>query len=922
MNPGSIEQMGGKSPTAESPGWLWLDPEGRIRACTPGAHVLGGGSPTALVGTPLASHLAWDVTSQDPDWQQAQWEVLRGNSVGRDLRVATSTDSEREVLLRLEAAEDATGGYFATVSDLTRHTRVPSAPPPPTVPAPTPTPESPADFSPVTTWLAGDAPAGLFELNFPASRARFSLSLRRLLGYEGGGMADSYAAWLELLHPEDSAAAPHRVSKRPPFSGTRSLALEFRMRHRDGRYLWMQCLGLQVFNAAGELEQALGFLVDITDRKELEEEALTASDRLRRISEHGQLGLFDLDFGGQHYWFSDTWLRLLGLPAAEPGSQPDPLSPLLDVMPPGRAPSGVSTWLASHRPEEEPLIEATTLIDSGGRVIPVLLGVSRQFSRRRDLSRAVGFAIPLCGDAGRLRESKPLPPPHLVAPVMDSLSEAVIVADAEGSVVFMNTRAEALTGRSIRQGGLMRISQAFPLVTLGHYQVDHDAVERHLASPDPLPLRTEHALAPLPDRSEPLPIVWSARPSWDEKGRIAGVIIVFRDPQEMSLTPEELIRANRLETLGSLASGIATDYTNLLTTILGAISQAKEHRDFSHLANAEGACLEATTLSRQLIAFATDSTPARRTVCAVSEILRDAVRIATTGSLATVAVDAPANLPSIEVDRAQMLQVFQNLVLNAIEALPAELSAGHVRVRAATVVLAEGEVPPLPAGAYVQVDVQDNGRGIPPENLERIFTPFFTTKPHGTGLGLATVLSVLRNHGGQVWVSSLPDAGSTFTVYLPAVVPATEPASPRLPSLPFGTGRILFMDDDPHISALTASMLQSLDYTFDLARDGEETLSLYRRYLNVGRPYDAVVMDLTVIGGMGGEECLQRLRELHPEVRAIVSTGYDDPSRRHRYADLGFAGFLAKPYRVGDLSRALRAVLGDLEPPFAPDSPA
>lgn len=892
------------------PAWLWLSREGIIAACTPAARMLGVADPATLVGTALVGHLAWDITSQDPDWQQAQWEVLLAAAADQGLRVAAHLAPEVELLLRLEPASGPAGGYFATLAPVPARTA--------SRPGPAPAPSPAVDA--VNAWLDHEAPIGLFTLDFQHGRARFSPSMKQLLGYTADTLPDTYEAWQGLLHPEDSAAAPHRVSKRPPAPGTRPLALEFRMRHQDGRYLWIQCHGLQVFGPAGDLEQALGAVFDITERKELEEEAFAASDRLRRLADHGQLGLFDLDFGGQQYWFSDTWRRLLGVPAGGTEPDGDALAPLLDALLPGRAPAGVSTWLAEHRPDEEPLVEATTLLHRNGQVIPVLFGVSRQFTRRRDLTRAVGFAIPLCGDIERLAAANALPPPHLVGPLLDALQEAVIVADAEGTVVFMNARAERLTGRSPRADGVLSISQAFPLVRRQDYQADYDAVSAHLASPSAGALRTDHALAPLPDRSEPLPVVWSAHQTWDTQGRIAGAIVVFRDPREMSLTPEELLRANRLESLGTLAGGIAADYTNLLTTILGAISQAKEHRDFSHLANAEKACLEATTLSRQLIAFATDSPGTRRIHHAVEEILRDAVRIAATGCLAAITLEVPPDLPPIETDRGQMLQVFQNLIVNAIQALPAEVGAGRIRIQARALELAAGEVPPLDAGRYVQIDVQDNGSGIAPENLERIFTPFYTTKTRGTGLGLATALSIVRRHQGQVWVSSLPGAGSTFTVYLPAAAAAVEPAAPLRPGLPFGTGRILFMDDDPHISALTASMLQSLDYTFDLARDGEEALALYRRYLNVGRPYDAVVMDLTVIGGMGGEECLRRLRELHPEVRAIVSTGYDDPGRRRHFVDMGFAGFLAKPYRVGDLNHALQAVLGDRRPPFSPPS--
>jgi CheY-like chemotaxis protein len=210
----------------------------------------------------------------------------------------------------------------------------------------------------------------------------------------------------------------------------------------------------------------------------------------------------------------------------------------------------------------------------------------------------------------------------------------------------------------------------------------------------------------------------------------------------------------------------------------------------------------------------------------------------------------------------------------------------------------------------VQFEAQDDGVGIPPENLQKIFDAFYTTKKHGTGLGLATVLTVVRKHGGQISVNTAVGVGTAFTVYLPPANRPPEVQARRAPSLRFGTGRVLFMDDDATITSLTAAMLKSLDYKFDLAKSGEEAITLYKRYLNIGRPYDAVIMDLSVIGGMGAEETFLALRQLDPDVRAIISSGYDNDDMARQFLDMGFCGYLTKPYRVGDLGKIIRTVLG------------
>jgi CheY-like chemotaxis protein len=297
-------------------------------------------------------------------------------------------------------------------------------------------------------------------------------------------------------------------------------------------------------------------------------------------------------------------------------------------------------------------------------------------------------------------------------------------------------------------------------------------------------------------------------------------------------------------------------------------------------------------------------------VCDSKEILLDAVKIASAGSTAEITVEVPDGTGPVKVDRAQILQVFQNLIVNSLQAMPPAPHKARLQLKAANAQLAEGQIASLPAGAYIEFEVRDNGSGIKPEHLERIWDPFFTTKKHGTGLGLATVLSIVRKLGGEIGLQSTLGVGTVFSVFLPLADQPVEVQARAAPSLRFGTGRVLFMDDDDHICSLTASMLQSLDYKFDIAKNGEDAIALYKRYLNIGRPYDAVIMDLTVVGGMGGEEAFRVLRELDPDVRAIVSSGYDNEDMARQYLDMGFCGYLTKPYRVTDLGKVIKAVLG------------
>ena len=369
------------------------------------------------------------------------------------------------------------------------------------------------------------------------------------------------------------------------------------------------------------------------------------------------------------------------------------------------------------------------------------------------------------------------------------------------------------------------------------------------------------------------------------------------------------MKANRFETLGLLAGGIAHDFNNLLTTILGGISLAKDNRDYSSLEDSEKACMIAKGLTKQLLSFAKGGANTQAVVSA-NEILADSIKIAAAGSTAEITLDVAERTAPVQVDRAQILQVFQNLIVNALQAMPPAPHRGKLQLKAGNVTLVDGQVAALPAGDYVEFQVRDNASGIPPENIAKIFDPFFTTKKHGTGLGLATVLTIVRKHGGQITVDSAIGVGTAFTVYLPPAGKPPEVQARRAPSLRFGTGRVLFMDDDASITSLTASMLKSLDYKFDLAKNGDEVLVLYKRYLNIGRPYDAVIMDINVTAGMGAEETFTALKKLDPDVRAIISSGYDNEDMVRKFLDAGFCGHLTKPYRVSDLGKLIKTVVG------------
>lgn len=868
---------------------LLIDADGLITAATPAAAGLLGGGQSDLVGSELVVHLRHDFTVSDLEGRRLQWEVLVEAAAARGVRV-TPAAGGAELQLRLEVGLP-TAAWICTLARVPANTAegiVFVAPP----------------LADACERLCLRAPFGFFDLRCDTGVLITSVGWKRMLGYAEDEWPDDPGAWRGLVHPDDTAALPDRISRRQA-AGGRSFAVEYRVRHRDGRYLWTSCVGLREFTADGALLRICGLQTDISERKELEELGLVDEERMRCLGEECGLAAFDFDFGEGRHWFSAGLMRLLGRPGGEAATM-----------------DSADAWFAAlSESERERGVEALFGADACGRPIgrrQIKLGdgkggettawmwYHREQDTRGGLSRVIGYLV----------TGAPLDDDMVAGPAVSALAEVaegVLVADALGRVVFTNAKAVRLLGRSEGELVGLPLEQAFPLVNRVDGRPAPEALEMALDQAGSSAGSRNHDAYGV-TRRQPVPgvvpVVWSVRERRDEVGERAGFIVVFRDPDELTLTPDELVRANRFESLGLLAGGIAHDFNNLLTTILGAVSTARENREFNQLQTAEEACMAAKQLTRQLLAFAKGGgKQAARQVVAPADLLQNSVRIAASGSPVVVRVQASDGLHPVEVDKAQIMQVVQNLIINAIQAVP-DPAAGRVEVRAMNVELAEGEVDPLPAGEYVRVDVEDNGTGIPPEVLPRIFEPFFSTKKTGTGLGLATADSIVRRHGGRIGVRSERGAGTVFGFYLPVASKPVAAVARRPPSIRFGTGRVLLMDDDPKICELTGGMLASLDCTHDIARTGEEALQLYRRYLNIGRPYDVVLLDITVIGGMGGEECLRHLRGIDPDVRAVVSSGYDEDGLIRHYLDQGFAACLTKPYRVGDLARVLKAVLG------------
>jgi len=384
----------------------------------------------------------------------------------------------------------------------------------------------------------------------------------------------------------------------------------------------------------------------------------------------------------------------------------------------------------------------------------------------------------------------------------------------------------------------------------------------------------------------------------------------FMDITERKELEAQLINVQKMEAVGTLAGGIAHDFNNILTAILGNIGLAMIYGEIGprvqdRLAKAEEACWRAQALSQQLLTFAKGGAPVKK-LFSVAELLTESIPFTCVGSPVKGETTCPENLWWIEADPGQIGQVFQNITINAIQAMP---TGGTIKVWAENLTLGTDSDLPLSAGRYIKISVRDQGMGIPAEHLPRIFDPYFTTKQKGSGLGLASAYAIIKKHDGHIAVESKPGVVTTFYIYLPAVEGQVTPQPEEDRELLVGTGKILAMDDDEMVWEVLERMLVHLGYEPEFARDGGEAIEMFVKAQESGQAFAAVILDLTVPGGMGGKEALAKLLEIDPQVKAIVSSGYSDDLVMADFQKYGFSGVIAKPYKISELGKVLNKAL-------------
>lgn len=384
---------------------------------------------------------------------------------------------------------------------------------------------------------------------------------------------------------------------------------------------------------------------------------------------------------------------------------------------------------------------------------------------------------------------------------------------------------------------------------------------------------------------------------------VRGIIIDITDKQKAA---EEVLRTNKLESVGLLAGGIAHDFNNILSAILGNITLAKlkladDSQVHSYLTESVKACERAKELTYQLLTFSKGGEPIRESA-RLNDIIIDSANFSLHGSKVTGDFAIPDDLYPAAIDRGQFSRVIHNIVINAVQAMP---SGGKIRITAENTELEKGNYYELPEGMYVAIRIRDNGPGIAQENLKKIFDPYFTTREKGSGLGLAIVYSIVKKHAGTIALESVLGQGSCFTIIIPATTLDSVENTTAEVQIDLTGINVLFMDDEPMLRSVAEGIFAHLGCSVTTVEEGEAAIQEYIRAASTNIPYSVVITDLTVPGKMGGVETARNLKALYPEAIIIVSSGYADDDVLARYADFGFSAVLRKPFTLEDVKKVL-----------------
>ncbi len=701
----------------------------------------------------------------------------------------------------------------------------------------------------------------------------------------------------KIVHPEDRNRYEQHFRSMEP-SGK---PLILRYLHKAGHVTWAEEIDVPVYDVNGQLIAYEGIVRDVTERRQAEDAVRESEKRFKSIIEHITDIFFILNSDYEMLYISPQADKVLGYTVDELRNN---WRGYVTDNPINTAAYERTQLAITTGEKQEPYLQEFMHRDGTKRMVEI-----NESPLKNDQGEVIGIVGAIRDVTERKRiESALIESEEKYRLVVENSLESIYIA-VDGILRFGNSRAAELSGYSQEE----LVSR--PFIEFIHPDDRQMVVERYLQRLKGMDVPGVYSFR-LIDKSgntrwvelSAVLITWEGRPA---------TLNFLTDVTDRRRLEEERQRVEKLESVGLLAAGIAHDFNNILTAILGNISLAgTEAAPGSELHNsleqAEKASLRARELTQQLLTFSKGGAPVTK-LASLTELLKDTIGFALRGSNVKSHFSLPPDLWHAEIDTGQVSQIIHNLVINAQQAMPA---GGSIEICAENMAISKkqslGKGLPLKEGNYVRVTVADHGSGIPAEYLEKIFDPFFTTKKVGSGLGLATSFSIARQHGGHLTVESEPGRGSTFYLYLPASTQTAAPKPARaIAGKPTGKDRILVMDDEQGVRDIAGRLLNHIGYTdIEFAADGAAAIKLYKAAMKSGRPFAVAILDLTIAGGMGGEEAIKKLLKIDPGVRAIVSSGYADDPVMAAYRNYGFSGMVAKPYSLTELGKAMHDVTG------------
>ncbi len=709
---------------------------------------------------------------------------------------------------------------------------------------------------------------------------------------------------VDITHPDDREISQRNIDdlvqgRRETYSS------EKRYLRKDGQVYWVSVSASSIRDKDGKTEALLGVISNINEQKRQEAELRQSEERLRLAVQNVPVMVAAIDENGNFIVWNHECEKVTGYPADKIIDNPRALNKLY----PDRSELEKFKETFGSQGNVRNREHIITCQDGSKKVISIT-NVSGSHSVPGWHTWGIGIDIT---DRKAVEEAL-LESEARFRSIVESSVDGIILIDESGQVVEWNSGQEQITGLRREDVLGMPIWDVQMLTTPeekktaeARNEVEQAiiAIARTGDSEYLGKFIDNEIVTPQGNRKLTQNLFFTIKSDLGHK-----ICVISRDITESRLLEKEYYRAQKLESVGLLAGGIAHDFNNILTAILGNISLARmsarpEDEIYRRLIEAEKASERAQDLTRQLLTFSKGGAPLKKAI-SITHLIKETCDFALRGSRTKAVYNFPADISAVTVDEGQISQVINNLIINADQAMP---EGGTIEVAAQNAVVQNGDPIPLAPGNYVKLTVKDEGIGISPENIRKIFDPYFTTKKRGNGLGLATSYSIIKKHDGHIAVESRPGEGATFSIYLPATEISPEDKINKDDIAVHGGGRILVMDDEESIRNVTGITLEKLGYEVECASDGGEALIKYQAALAAGRRYDAIIMDLTIPGGMGGQEAMEKLREIDPEVRAIVSSGYSNDPIVAEHIHYGFSGVILKPFKASELGRVVKGVI-------------